>query len=108
MVKDGEDFDNLKVNVGWVNVAQICDEDERRLYEQNCKSFDAIRDLFSTEPIGTKVCVRCVSGGSEGMRYKVESNPIGMPDDLIALYCDSGNLAFGYHRDGGYIVIHTS
>lgn len=86
-------------------------EDDRLDFSKvpvNWEGFTQIRDLctFGTRPVDDKVVV-CHSGYGYGVtRYKVVSNPLRMPMDLIALYCDGGNLCFGYHAMGDEICIH--
>ena len=75
----------------------------------NWEGFKLIRDMctFGTKPVDDKVVV-CHSGYSHGVtRYRVISNPLNMPSRLVALYCDGGNLCFGYHASGDEICVHT-
>lgn len=77
--------------------------------EENYKAYEKIRDLcqFGTRPVEGKVVVQHEMAGYSHDRYRIISNPIGLPIDLIALFCDSGNLRFGYHTDGTDIYVHT-
>lgn len=75
----------------------------------NWEGFKQIRDMctYGREPVEGKVVV-CHSGVGHGISmYRIVSNPLNMPTDLIALYCDGGNLCFGYHMNGSEICIHT-
>lgn len=76
---------------------------------RNYEGFRQIRDLceFGTSPVEGKVVVAHSGIGYGHTRYRVVDNPIGMPTDLIALFCDSGNLYFGYHVTGREICVHT-
>lgn len=98
-----EECNDLPVNVGWAY-----NKDAQKLWQENQETLAKIEGLFSATPVGAKAVVRAVSGGRGGRVFEVVSNPLNLKDDLLALYCSDGNLAFGYHKNGGLIAIHTS
>lgn len=73
------------------------------------KTYEEVRRLcqFGNSPVDGKVVVRELSCRYASRRYEVVSNPIGLDYDSIALFCDSGNLPFGYHLRDGIICVHT-
>lgn len=102
MVKDGEDYNSLKVNVGWIGR-----DDEDVAFMRNKETFAKIESLFSLVPSGTKAVVTAVSAGRYGRRFKVVSNPLGLKDDLLALYASGGNLGYGYEIEHGFITLKS-
>lgn len=103
MVVEREDYNELRVNVGWID-----SDDESAAFTQNQETYAKIEPLFSVVPRGTKAVVTAMSGGRYGRRFKVVSNPLGLKDDLLALYASGGNLGYGYEIERGIITIKSS
>lgn len=61
------------------------------------------------EELATKCVVRCVGVGYAHTKYEVLSKPSNLNLSLrdIALFCDDGNLCYGFREQGGCICVHT-
>ena len=88
-----------------VDISNIDFDDIPRTYE----GYETIKELcrFGKEPADNKVVVSLGKIQYGRHHYSVVSNPIDMPIDLIALFCDQGNLYFGYRAFGNDICVFT-
>ena len=98
------DYNALPAHNGWAFDKYA---DVKR--HENAETYRRLRKVceFGDKPDGDKVVV------TEGVplylknRYRVVSNPIGLDALHIALFCDRGNLCFGYVCRAGIIDVHT-
>lgn len=84
-------------------------EDEGRKRLENLATYKEIEDLvvFGDTPIEGKVVVGRPRPSYGHTEYHIVSNPLGMSIRLIALWCDRGNLCFGYRVEGPTICVYT-
>lgn len=45
--------------------------------------------------------------GYAHVKYRILSNPNNLSTSELALFCDNGNLCFGYRTSGNTIIVHT-
>lgn len=98
------DYNALPAHKAWAFT-----KDEDRKSRENAETYKRLREVceFGEEPDGDKVVV------TEGVplylknEYRVISNPIGLDALHIALFCDRGNLCFGYYNRAGLICVYT-
>lgn len=76
---------------------------------ENAETYDRLREVceFGDEPDGDKVVVTEGAPLYLKNRYRVVSNPIGLDSLHTALFCDRGNLCFGYEYHAGTIDVYT-
>lgn len=98
------DYNAMPAHKAWA-FAKYADVKRR----ENAETYERLCDVckFGDKPDGDKVVV------TEGVpfylknRYRVVSNPIGLDSLHIALFCDRGNLCFGYRYSMGTIDVYT-
>ena len=84
---------------------------ERRVYsawvgsEDGDQKAQINRELY--EELKDKAELKFFGTGYAHTKYTVESNPHGLTGAELALIADSGNLCFGYRREGNLIIIYT-
>jgi hypothetical protein len=54
-----------------------------------------------------KAIVDHAGTGYAHKKYRVVHNPNKLSTNELALFCDRGNLCFGYRCQGGLILVHT-
>lgn len=86
-------YNTLPAHSAW---AYTDDEDRKR--RENSETYERLCEFceLGDEPDGRKVVVAYVGPLYGINRYRVVSNPIGLDALHVALYCDRGNLCFGY------------
>lgn len=90
--------------------AYVLRDDRQRCEKANRAAYDLARRVceFGDKPNGIKVVVSDVSTWFSE-RYQVVSNPIGLKDSMIALFCSKCELAWGFEKDEmGCFVINRS
>lgn len=72
-------------------------------------AYEEIRDLvtFGKRPVDGKVVVGPPQVLYGTHAHRIVSNPLGMRTELIALWCDCGNLPFGYRVQEDRIIVFT-
>ena len=61
---------------------------------------------YSNEDLSKYVVFSDLGYGYANHNYRIHSNPYNLSDDEIALVLDSGNLCFGYRRNGDVFTIY--
>lgn len=76
---------------------------------ENAETYERLREVceFGGEPDGEKVVVMDVEPRYHVNEYQVISNPLGLDALHVALFCDRGNLCFGYGYNTGIIDVYT-
>ena len=76
---------------------------------ENAETYKSLREVckFGYEPDGDKVVVMGLDSTFYRYRYCVVIIPIGLVALHLALFCDSGNLCFGYGSSGEQIDVYT-
>ena len=85
-------------------------KDADRLAAENKATYEALRKVCTRGelPCGGKVVVKEMGPVYHRRRFKVICNPIQLDSKHIALFCDRGNLCFGYTvTNSGGIEIFT-
>ena len=77
--------------------------------KRNFEIVDQLKDIivFSHTPVPGKVTVTPASVRRGCHKHRILSNPIRLKNELIALYCDNGNLCFGWSINKATITIWT-
>lgn len=98
------DYNALPAHSAWAYT-----EDEDRNSRENSDTYERLREVceFGGEPDGEKVVVMEVDTRCKVNVYKVISNPLGLDALHVALFCDRGNLCFGYGYNTGIIDVYT-
>lgn len=98
------DYNALPAHKAW---AYTKDEDRKR--RENAETYKRLCEVceFGDEPDGGKVVVMDVGSLYHRNEYRVISNPIGLDALHMALFCDRGNLCFGYGYCAGLIDVYT-
>lgn len=75
-------------------------------YEQAKELVVVLR--YNDEPTDdSKVLVRNLGPVHGGRKFRIESNPVGMPVGMVALVCDGGGLPFGHDSQGDTFTVWT-
>lgn len=98
------DYNALPAHKAW---AFTKDEDRKR--RENAETYKRLCEVceFGDEPDGDKVVVMDVGPLYHKNEYRVISNQIGLDALHVALFCDHGNLCFGYGYCAGLIDVYT-
>lgn len=98
------DYNALPAHSAWAYT-----EGADRKSRENSETYERLREVceFWDEPDGRKVVVMGLGPFYGRNRYCVISNPIGMDALHVALFCDGGNLCFGYCSHGEQIDVYT-
>lgn len=98
------DYNALPAHSAWAYT-----EGADRKSRENAETYERLREVceFGYEPDGRKVVVMGLGPIFCRNRYFVVSNPIGLDALHVALFCDSGNLCFGYGSHGEEIDVYT-
>lgn len=98
------DYNALPAHSAWAYTegADMKCRENAETYERLCEVCE-----FGGEPDGDKVVVTDVVPLYHRNEYRVISNPIGLDSLHVALFCDSGNLCFGYGYNAGIIDVYT-
>lgn len=76
---------------------------------ENAATYAALKDacMFGSEPDGTHTVIAHAGTSYARASYRVIDNPHGIDAAHIALFCDHGNLCFGYSACLGKIDVYT-
>ena len=98
------DYNALPAHSAWAYA-----EDEDVKCRENAETYERLREVceFGREPDGDKVVVMGCGPKYYANEYQVISNPLGLDALHVALFCDSGNLCFGYGYNAGIIDVYT-
>lgn len=98
------DYNALPAHSAWAYAA-----DEDRKFRENADTYERLCEVceFGCESDGDKVVVTDAVPLYHRNEYRVISNPIGLDALHVALFCDSGNLCFGYDYNAGIIDVYT-
>lgn len=98
------DYNALPAHKAWAFT-----ENEDIMRRENRETYQRLLDVceFGDKPDGDKVVVMDVGPIYHRNVYRVISNPIGLDVLHVALFCDRGNLCFGYAYCAGLIEIYT-
>ena len=98
------DYNALPAHNGWA-FDKYADVKRR----ENAETYERLREVceFGDEPDGDKVVVMDVGALYHKNEYRVISNPICLDALHVALFCDRGNLCFGYGYRAGIIDVYT-
>lgn len=98
------DYNALPAHSAWAYT-----EDEDRKRRENADTYERLSEVceFGDEPDGDKVVVMCVGPRYGRTEYRVISNLVGLDALHVALFCDDGNLCFGYDYRAGLIDVYT-
>lgn len=97
-----DDYNALPVHVGWLG-----DKDGGDKAEQNRSTYLKLQEVceFGNVPKEDKAVLRVTSERDDGTLYRALSNPLGIDDAHLALFCDRGSLVYGYSRLGPMILV---
>lgn len=98
------DYNALPAHSAWAYT-----EDEDVKCRENAETYERLREVceFGREPDGDKVVVMDCGPKYYVNEYQVISNPLCLDDLHVALFCDCGNLCFGYGSFAGIIDVYT-
>lgn len=77
--------------------------------KENAETYDALQDVckFGSEPDGTHTVIAHAGTSYARASYRVIDNPHGIDAAHLALFCDRGNLCFGYSASLDRIDVYT-
>ena len=94
-------YNDLPVHSDWAfrEDADMCAHENRMTYEK-------LREICTRgeAPCGGKTVVKPLGPVYGRTRYKVICNPTRLDMAHIALFCDRGNLCFGYSIGAGSVI----
>lgn len=98
------DYNALPAHKAW---AYTENEDIKR--RENHDTYQRLLEVceFGDKPDADKVVVMDVGPIYHKNVFRVISNPIGLDVLRVALFCDRGNLCFGYGYCAGLIDVYT-
>lgn len=76
---------------------------------ENAETYEQIKSVckFGTAPDGTHTVIAHAGNNYARRTYRIISNPTNLDRAHIALFCDAGNLCFGYSASGDRLDIYT-
>lgn len=94
-------YNDLPVHSSWA-----FKKDAERLHMENQATYEALRGVCTRgeAPCGGKVVIKELGPAYGRRRFKVICNPIKLDSKHVALFCDRGNLCFGYTISGGGVI----
>ena len=98
-------YNELPVHTPWAYR-----QDAGKCASENRATYDRLREVCTRgeAPCGGRTVVKRLSPAYGRARYIVVCNPRRLDMDHIALFCDCGNLPFGYRvTNGSVIEIYT-
>lgn len=80
--------------------------DAEQCARENRVSYEKLREVCTRgeAPCGGKTVVKHLGPGYKKDRFSVVCNPKRLDMDHIALFCDRGNLPFGYRVGPGSVI----